>query len=68
VQVGDQSVVARVRDGVVEQVPVQRGIVVGDRVEIFGDLRAGDRVVAVGSEALKNGTRVNERPIATTAR
>jgi RND family efflux transporter MFP subunit len=67
VQTPDKSFVARVRNGIVEQVPVQRGIAMDERVEIFGELRAGDKVVAVGSESLKDGTRVKERLIAAAS-
>ncbi len=50
--------VVRIRDGVVEQVPVQRGTTVGDAVEVFGPLAAGDLVARRGSEDPRPGTHV----------
>ncbi len=62
VQSTERTFVARVRDGVVEQVPVQRGATQGDLVEVFGALQAGDLVAKRGSEELRNGTKV--QPVA----
>jgi RND family efflux transporter MFP subunit len=61
VQSTERTFVARVRDGVVEQVPVQRGATQGDLVEVFGALAEGDAVARRGSEELRNGTRVEIR-------
>jgi RND family efflux transporter MFP subunit len=58
VQSTERTFVARIRDGVVEQVPVQRGATQGDLVEVFGGLQAGDRVAKRGSEELRNGIKV----------
>jgi membrane fusion protein, multidrug efflux system len=51
----ERTFVARVREGVVEQVPVQRGVAQGDLVEVFGALQAGDVVAKRGSEDLRSG-------------
>ncbi|HEX8795815.1 MAG TPA: efflux RND transporter periplasmic adaptor subunit [Polyangiaceae bacterium] len=58
VQSTERTFVARIRDGVVEQVPVQRGATQGDLVEVFGALADGDTVAKRGSEELRDGTRV----------
>lgn len=57
----ERTFVARVRDGAIEQVAVQRGITQGDLVEIFGALQVGDVVAKRGSEDLKSGTHVEVR-------
>lgn len=62
VQSTERTFVARVKDGVVEQVPVQRGATQGDLVEVFGGLLAGDRVAKRGSEEFRNGTKVQSAP------
>ena len=53
--------VERVRQGKVERVPVHRGSTMGDLIEVFGSLNAGDSVVVGASEDLVNGTRVIPR-------
>jgi RND family efflux transporter MFP subunit len=58
VQSTERTFVARIADGVVEQIPVQRGATQGDLVEVFGGLQAGDTVARRGSEELRNGVRV----------
>jgi RND family efflux transporter MFP subunit len=62
VDTSEASFVERVRQGKVEHVPVRRGSTMGDLIEVFGSLNAGDSVVARGSEDLANGTRVIPRP------
>ena len=61
VQSTERTFVARVKDGTVEQVPVQRGITQGDLVEVFGALQAGDTIAKRASEDLRNGTHVESR-------
>lgn len=56
------TVVERVRDGVVNWVPVRQGFVNGDQSEVFGDLRAGDVVIRNASEELRPGSRVRLQP------
>ncbi|MEA2746695.1 MAG: hypothetical protein QOI41_838, partial [Myxococcales bacterium] len=58
VQSTERTFVARVKDGTVEQVPVQRGITQGDLVEVFGALQPDDVIAKRGSEDLRNGTHV----------
>ena len=54
----ERTFVARVKDGTVEQVPVQRGIAQGDLVEVFGALQPDDVVAKRSSEDLRTGTHV----------
>lgn len=61
VQTTERTFVDRVRSGVVEQVPVQRGQTLPDRVEVYGNLAAGDWVLRRGSEELKTGAHVNTK-------
>jgi RND family efflux transporter MFP subunit len=62
VQTTEKTYVDRVRDDIVEQVAVQRGTALKDRVEVFGPLQAGDTVLRRGSEELKDGTKVKPKP------
>jgi membrane fusion protein, multidrug efflux system len=64
VQTTERTYVDRIRDGALEQVTVQRGMAVKDRVEIFGALQAGDTILKRGSEELKDGAKVKTRPYA----
>ena len=64
VQSTERTFVARVKDGTIEQVPVQRGITQGDLVEVFGALSADDVIAKRGSEDLRNGTHVETRAAA----
>jgi membrane fusion protein, multidrug efflux system len=61
VQSTERTFVARVKDGTIEQVPVQRGVSQGDLVEVFGALQPGDVVAKRGSEDLRAGIRVQTR-------
>jgi RND family efflux transporter MFP subunit len=61
VQSTERTFVARIRDGVVEQVLVQRGATQGDLVEVFGGLQEGDTVARRASEELRNGVHVEVR-------
>lgn len=67
VQSTERTFVARLQDGVIEQVPVKRGVTQGDLVEVFGALQAGDAVAKRGSEDLKTGTKVEVRGPAAAA-
>ncbi len=58
-QTTERTFVSRVNAGVIEQVPVQRGEGMGNRVEVFGPLREGELVVRQGTEELKSGTHVS---------
>ena len=61
VQTTERTFVDRVKDGKLEQVTVQRGATMGDLVEVFGQLAAGDRVLRRGSEVLASGATVRVR-------
>lgn len=50
--------VLRVKDGLLERVEVRRGQTMGDRVEIFGDIREGDIIAIKGTDEFPAGTRV----------
>ncbi len=54
----ERTFVDRVRGGKVEQVTVGRGVPMGDLVEVFGELAAGDQVLKRGSEVMAPGTTV----------
>jgi multidrug efflux pump subunit AcrA (membrane-fusion protein) len=61
-QTTERTYVDRVANGAVEQVVVQRGVPVGDTVEVFGPLAAGDQVLKRGSEVMTTGTKVSTKP------
>src|SRR5262249_11488887 len=60
-QTTERAFVDRVKDGVVEQVPIRRGLSLGDRTEVFGALAAGDLVLRRASEEMKTGAHVATR-------
>ncbi len=53
--------VIRVTGGAAERVDVRRGMTVGDRVEVFGDLSSGDPIVLRATDEIRPGTRVKAR-------
>jgi membrane fusion protein (multidrug efflux system) len=53
--------VIRVRNGRAEWVDVKRGGADKDSMEVFGDLRPGDEVVARASDEIRNGSAVTPR-------
>jgi membrane fusion protein, multidrug efflux system len=57
----EATFVVRVRDGKAEWVPVKRGIMDGDRLEVLGALSAGDQVLLRGSDEVRPGTIVRSR-------
>jgi RND family efflux transporter MFP subunit len=57
----EQTFVIRVKDGMVEWVPVQRGPAVGNLVEVYGNLRRGDLLARRGTDELRAGSRVHIR-------
>ena len=66
VQTTEKTYVDRVKNDVIDQVAVQRGVVLKDMVEVFaGGLAAGDQVLKRGSEELKAGAKVQTRAAAT---
>jgi membrane fusion protein (multidrug efflux system) len=50
--------VVRVVNGVAEWVDVRRGAAEGPLVEVFGDLRGGDRILERGTDEVRPGTKV----------
>jgi membrane fusion protein, multidrug efflux system len=50
--------VLRIKEDLVEWVPVRKGSRSGSMVEVFGDLQSGDRVVLRGTDEIRPGTRV----------
>src|SRR5207245_10983250 len=64
VQTTEGIFVDRVREGIVEQVTVERGATTADGlVEVFGELAPGDVVLRRGSEELQNGSRIATRSV-----
>lgn len=61
VQTAERTFVVRVKEGIVEQVPIQRGVMSGDGIEIFGPLLKGDLVARHGTDELRNGAHVSTR-------
>jgi len=57
----EQTFVIRVKDGVVEWVPVTRGPAVGNLVEVFGSLKQGDTIARRGTDELRAGTHVQAK-------
>ncbi len=57
----EQTFVIRVKDGVVEWVPVVRGPAVGNLVTVYGNLKQGDTIARRGTDELRAGTRVQAR-------
>ena len=57
----ERTFVIRIRDSKAEWVDVKRGAVMGNLVEIFGDLSAGDQVAVRGTDELREGTQVSAK-------
>jgi len=57
----ERSFVIRIHDGVAEWVDVTRGASMGNLIEVFGDLQAGDQVATRGADELREGTRVSPK-------
>ena len=54
----EHTFVVKVARGVLVQVPVKRGATMGTRIEVFGDLAAGDVILRHPSEESRTGTPV----------
>jgi len=59
VRTTERIFVIRVRNGIVDWVDVKPGVSSDDLIEIFGNLSAGDEVVARGTDELREGTTVS---------
>lgn len=67
VGLAQQQIVFLVEDGTAKAVTVRTGRAVGDRVEVFGELQVGQRVVVRGNERLGPGQKVYEDTTAARA-
>ena len=54
----EKRFVIRVTGGMTSWMDVRPGFNMGDRAEVFGDLKAGDTLVVKGNEEMKAGTKV----------
>ena len=50
--------VIRVSDGLAEWVDVRQGTLQRDQAEVFGDLKAGERLVLLATDEIRPGTRI----------
>jgi membrane fusion protein, multidrug efflux system len=62
VRTSERQFVVRVRNGAAEWVDVRRGVVNGNLLEVFGDLREGDVVLRRGNDEIRQGTKVTPAP------
>ena len=56
--------VLRIKNDLVEWVDVKRGVTMGNKIEVFGSLEAGDQIVLRGSDELRDGTHVTVKQAA----
>jgi len=54
----DRTFVVRVRGGRTEWIDVKTGLTSGTLVEVFGELRPGDEIIARGTDEIRPGTEV----------
>jgi len=54
----ERTFVVRIRNDVAEWVDVRRGVSMGDLIEVFGPLEAGDQIAVRGTDELREGTHV----------
>lgn len=54
--------VIRVENGKTKNVPVSKGRVMPEQVEVFGELNQGDKILKMGSEEVQEGTEVPNKP------
>ena len=52
--------VITVSDKKAHHVPVQKGRELEERVEVFGELKSGDKIVKIGSEEIREGSEITE--------
>jgi len=60
----ERTFVVRIKNGKVEWVDVKRGAVMGNLIEVFGDVGAGDQIAVRGTDELREGTQVNVKQAA----
>jgi hypothetical protein len=51
--------VIRVREGKAEWVDVKTGLNMNGKIEVFGDLKAGDRVMQNATDSIRSGVAVS---------
>lgn len=61
VETTERIFVIRARDGKAEWVDVRRGAIQGDRVEVIGQLSAGDRIVLRATDEIRPGAAIPSR-------
>ncbi|WP_312824197.1 efflux RND transporter periplasmic adaptor subunit [Epilithonimonas sp.] len=54
--------VIRVENGKTKNIPVSKGLVMPEQVEVFGELNQGDKILKMGSEEVQEGTEVPNKP------
>jgi RND family efflux transporter MFP subunit len=62
VRTSERQFVVRVRNGVAEWVDVRRGLVNGNVIEVFGDLKEADVVLRRGNDEIRPGTKITTTP------
>ena len=61
----ERTFVIRIRDGAAEWVDVKRGAVMGNLVEVFGQLAPGEQVAVRGTDELRAGTHVVAKQVSS---
>ena len=56
-----RTFVIHVSEGKAEWVDVKTGVATAGKTEVFGDLQAGDQVVARASDAIASGAKITVR-------
>jgi RND family efflux transporter MFP subunit len=51
--------VVKVNDGKAEWIPIKKGLEEKDKVEVFGDLKEGDTIIAEANEEIRDGVPVS---------
>lgn len=54
--------VIRVANGKTQNIPVSKGRVLSEQIEVFGDLNNGDKILKMGSEEIQEGTEIPNKP------
>ena len=57
----ERSFVIRIRNDVTEWIDVKRGASMGNLIEVFGALEAGDQIAVRGTDELRQGTHVTAK-------
>tara|TARA_R110002051_G_scaffold325024_1_gene425300 strand:- start:1025 stop:2143 length:1119 start_codon:yes stop_codon:yes gene_type:complete len=54
-----QTLIAKVKSGKIQMVPITTGISKDGMIEIFGNVDSGDQIIIKGNSTLKNGMSIN---------